>query len=123
MSKILIIEDEAVLSDMYRQKLISEGFDVKVSINSKEILSLLEKENFDVILLDLMLPEENGVSILKKIRETKKGKNLPVIVFTNLDTPEERNACLKLGAKKYLIKAKYTPKELVEEIRKTIKEK
>lgn len=123
MPKVLIIEDEAILSDMYRQKLIREGFQVKTSIEPDEILSFLQKESFDLVLLDLMLPKEDGISILKKIREAEKGKDLPVIVFTNLDTPEKREDCLKLGAKKYLVKAKYTPKQLVEEIREVIKKK
>jgi len=117
MAKILIVEDEAILSDMYRQKFIREGCKAIDSIDAEEIMSFLEKEHFDLVLLDLMLPKEDGVSILKKIRKNLKIKDIPVVIFTNLDTPEKRKECINLGAKKYLVKAKYTPSQLINEIK------
>ncbi len=120
MAKILIVEDEKILSDMYRQKFIRSGFHIKVVGEAKKALSLIRKEGFDLIVLDLMLPQEDGTFFLEKLREMPNGPSVPVLVFTNLDTVEMRRRCQELNAVDYIIKAQYTPQQLIDKVNKIL---
>jgi DNA-binding response OmpR family regulator len=121
MKKILIIEDEKILAEMYREKLEMEGFKVSLAFDVKEGIELSKKEKPDLILLDILLPVENGVSFLKKQKEDKEISEIPVIAFSNYDDPETRKRAFELGVKEYLIKANYTPGEIVEKIKNYLK--
>jgi len=121
MTKILIIEDEKVLAEMYKDKLEESGFEVDLASSAKDALSYLKTEKPDLILLDILLPRENGISLFRKIKETKAAPDIPVVAFSNYDDPLAKKEALELGVKTYLIKTQYTPKELVEEIKKFLK--
>jgi two-component system alkaline phosphatase synthesis response regulator PhoP len=121
MKKILIIEDEKILAEMYREKLEMEGFKVSLAFDVKEGIEMAKKERPDLILLDILLPVENGVSFLKKQKEDKEISEIPVIAFSNYDDSRTKKEAIKLGVKEYLIKTNYTPTEIVEKIKKYLK--
>lgn len=116
MTKILCIEDDHFIADLYVRALQKAGHDVDVVFNGQEALDQAKQVVYDVILLDLMLPDKGGVEILEELRG-KKGEGLPltkIIVTTNFDEPAEDRAHLEELADGYLIKADVTPANLVE---------
>jgi two-component system alkaline phosphatase synthesis response regulator PhoP len=121
MKKILIIEDEKMLAEMYREKLEMEGFKVALAFDAKEGIEMAKKEKPNLILLDILLPAENGVSFLKKQKEDKEISEIPVIAFSNYDDPRTKKEAMELGVKEYLIKTNYTPTEIIEKIKKYLK--
>ncbi len=121
MKKILIIEDEKILADMYREKFTQAGFKVFTAFEAKEGLILTKKEKPDLIILDILLPRENGIFFLKKLKETPEASSVLVIAFSNYDDPNMKKQAMKLGAKDYLIKTNYTPEEIVNKVRKYLK--
>mgnify|MGYP001575091010 CR=1 FL=1 len=120
MKTILLVEDDPFLADIYSTKLKASGFDAEVVVSGEQCLSRAKEKNFDLVLLDIVLPQMDGWEILRKIKGTKEIKYLPVIILSNLSQRAEVEKGLKLGAIKYLIKAHYTPSEVVEEIKKVI---
>jgi len=115
--KILIIEDEELLKDMYVQKFKENGFEVKSVETEKETFKVLETFLPDLILLDILLPEKDGVQILKKLKQGET-KNIKVLAFSNLDDPHVKKEVKKYKAEGYLIKTDFTPKEIVEKVKK-----
>lgn len=120
--KILLVEDEKILVEMYKEKLIQAGFEVFLAFESKEGLDLAKKEKPDLIILDILLPRENGIAFLNWLKEEKEIAQIPVVVFSNYDDPKTKKEALGLGAKEYLIKTNYTPQEIVEKIKIYLKE-
>jgi two-component system alkaline phosphatase synthesis response regulator PhoP len=121
MKKILIIEDEKILAEMYKEKLEMEGFEVALAFDVKEGIEMAKKEKPDLILLDILLPVENGVSFLRKQKEDKEISEIPVIAFSNYDDPRTKKEAMELGVKEYLIKTNYTPSEIIEKIKKYLR--
>jgi len=115
---ILIVEDDPLLTKMYQTKFESEGYNVLVASDGIVGLSMAKKGGMDVIVLDIMMPQLSGIDLLAKLRKTTKGKNIPVIVLTNLASGEEESRAKSLGVKEYLVKADQTPTALVEIINK-----
>lgn len=116
MAHILCIEDDYFIADMYTRALKNAGHTAVVIADGNEALERAKSEVFDIILLDLMLPEKSGVEILEALRGGKED-GLPmtkIIVTTNFDEPEEDRARLEKLADGYLIKADVTPSKLVE---------
>jgi len=120
-NSILIIEDDPILIDIYSTKFKEAGFTVGVANNGEEGLRKLNKGKFDLLVLDIVLPHIDGWEILKKIESKKNLKDLKIIVLSNLGQKEEVEKGIKLGAVKYLIKAHYTPSEVVKEIKEILK--
>ena len=118
MKKILLVEDDPFLIDIYTTKLREENFKVAVADNGDRALEFVEKENPDLVLLDIVLPNKDGWEILKEIKA--KNKEIKVIILSNLSQKEEVEKGLNLGAEKYLIKSNFTPSEVVEQIKKLI---
>lgn len=119
--KILIIEDEKILRDMYAQKLSRAGFEVLSVAGAEEGLEAAKKEKPDLILLDILLPKENGIFFLKKLRRDPKICQSEVVAFSNFDDSDTREEAKKLQVKDYLIKTDYTPREIVEKIKEYLK--
>jgi DNA-binding response OmpR family regulator len=115
--KIVIVEDELMLAEMYRDKLLRVGFDVYSAFDAEEGLELVRKVKPDLILLDILLPRENGVGLLGRIRKEPEIGSTPVIAFSNYDDTQTKNEAKELGAKEYLIKTNYTPQEIVDKIK------
>jgi len=121
--KILIVEDDAYITGMYKTKLIMAGYDVKVAEDGEKGLAALEAETPDLLLLDIVLPKVDGFQILEEVRKNPKTKDLPVILLTNLGQKVDVERGLALGADDYMIKAHYTPSEVVEKISNLISRK
>jgi DNA-binding response OmpR family regulator len=117
---ILLTEDDPFLIDIYTTKL-GEDFDVKVARNGKEALKMVKEKTPDLLLLDIVLPQIDGWQVLAEIRKEKKLEKIPVVVLSNLGQKTEIDKGFNLGVAKYLIKAHFTPAEVVEEIKKIIK--
>jgi len=121
MAKILLIEDDPLLIDIYTTKLKQVGFEVTVVENGGQAVVAVEENHPDIVLLDIVLPQVDGWDILRKIKQEESTKHIPVFVLSNLGQKEEIEKGIRLGATKYLIKAHYTPSEVVKEIQKIVK--
>lgn len=119
--KILIVEDDSFVMDIYHTKLTQEGFEVSTAANGMEALKKLEKERPDLILLDIIMPYIDGLEVLEKVRAMEQMKDVPIILLTNLSQKEEVDQGLALGANDYLIKSHFTPSEVLEKINKYLK--
>jgi DNA-binding response OmpR family regulator len=119
--KILIIEDDKFLRELIAKKLTEEGFSVDEAVDGEEGLRKSKEGNPDLILLDLILPGIDGFEILAKIKEDPETKSIPVIILSNLGQKEDIEKGLKLGAFDYLVKAHFTPGEIIEKVRNALK--
>jgi len=118
---ILIVEDDKFLRELMSRKLNNSGFSVEVAIDGKEALKKIKEKKYKIILLDLVLPGMDGFEILGEIKKDNETKNIPVIILSNLGQEEEVERGLKLGAEDYLIKAHFTPDEIVNKIEEVLK--
>ncbi len=118
MSKIAIIEDDAAISQMYRIKFEAEGYTVDTAENGKLGLELIEKMKPDIILLDLMMPEMNGDEMLTKLRKQSWGKDLKVIILTNMGESEAPDTLKELNVSAFIVKANMTPRQVAELVKK-----
>lgn len=112
--KIAVIEDEPSISEMYRIKLASAGYDVKTAHDGQEGLELLEEFKPKLILLDLKMPVMTGDEMLAKLRETEWGAEIRVIILTNISRDEAPKNIQFLHIDRYIVKAHYTPSQVVE---------
>ena len=119
MTKIAIIEDDAMIAQMYQMKFELDGFEVEISDNGRDGLKMIEKFNPDMLLLDLRIPEFDGIKVLEKLREGKF-KNLPVILLTNSDRSEVPTDIDKFEISDYIVKANLTPRQVVEKVKETL---
>lgn len=122
MTKILIIEDDPTISQMYRMKFETDGFDVRMASNGKIGVDLVKSFKPDIVLLDIKMPEMNGAEALDKIRKTDEGKTVPVVVLTNLGEEEAPQEMRSLGIHSYIVKVNYTPRQVVAHIKSVIEE-
>ena len=119
-TKIAIIEDDIVISQMYRMKFEAEGFEVQTADNGRTGVELAEKMHPDVILLDIRMPEMNGDEALRHIRATDWGKHIPVLVLTNLGEEEAPASLKSLGIVDYIVKAEFTPRQVTERVKQAL---
>ncbi|MEI7539606.1 MAG: response regulator [Candidatus Saccharibacteria bacterium] len=120
MTKIAIIEDDSVISQMYRMKFEAAGFDVQMADNGKRGVELVEAFSPDIILLDLQMPEMNGTEALEIIRKNGWGKSVPVIILTNLGEEESPKELKALNIHSYIVKANLTPNQVLEQVKKAL---
>jgi DNA-binding response OmpR family regulator len=113
---ILIVEDEKPLSHALELKLKSEGFEVTVAINGEEALAAVKSREFDVMLLDLMMPTMDGFQVLQQMQSDSKQPKT-VFVLSNLSQQEDEERVLALGAKKFFIKSDTSLSTIVEEVK------
>lgn len=116
---IMIVEDDSFVVDIYRKKLQEEKFDfVECSDGSKAWEKLQDKARRpDLILLDIIMPQMNGLDLLRKLQTDEELKKIPVILLTNMSQKEDVDTGLSLGAKDYLIKSHFTPSEVLSKIK------
>lgn len=119
--KILIVEDDIFINALLAEKLFEKGAIVFNAKNEEELFKILKTQKMDLISLDIMLPEINGFDVLKKIKEDESYKDIPVIILSNLGQKNDVDMGLKLGAKKFLIKALYSMDELLEQFSEVLK--
>lgn len=123
MPKILLVEDDEMLHDMYTQKFKTHGYEVVSAYNGAEGVKLAEAEQPSLILLDVIMPKMDGFVALKKIRKNPATVNIPVILLTNLGQEEDVKKGKELGADDYFIKANHTPQEVVDKVNELLKKK
>jgi DNA-binding response OmpR family regulator len=114
MSKIAIVEDDVAISQMYRIKFEAEGYQVDTAENGKIGLALIEDMKPDMVLLDLMMPEMDGEEMLTKLRATSWGKNIKVIILTNMGESEAPATIRELNVEAFILKANMTPRQVAE---------
>lgn len=120
-TKILIVEDDKFLRELISQKLIKEGYNIVDAVDGEEGVKKAKEEKPDIILLDLILPGIDGFEVLSRIKEDKNTIAIPVIILSNLGQKEDIERGLKLGAVDYLIKAHFTPGEIIEKVKTILK--
>ena len=122
MKKIILVEDDTFLSKMYFEKLHHAGNFTVYSVESgQKALSLIQEVVPDLVLLDIILPDMNGIKILQMMKKDSKLKSTPVLMLSNLNEREYINEALSLGAAGYLIKAHFTPNEVVDKIKQLLR--
>lgn len=110
---VLFIEDDGDQMNLYKTKFELEGFDFICACNGSEGLEAARKKKPDLIFLDVVLRNENGLDVLKKLKQEKSTRGIPVTIFTNLSTTSTRDEGIKFGAVAYLVKTDITLKELI----------
>jgi DNA-binding response OmpR family regulator len=120
MKKILIIEDDQIVANIYRNKFSVEGFQVDVAHDGPSGVESIRSFRPDVVVLDLMLPKMTGVELMKKVRTESEFQQLPIIVFSNTYLTNMVQEAWKAGATKCLSKANCSPKQLLDVIRGTL---
>lgn len=122
MIRIAIIEDDPTISQMYRMKFEADGFDVRLAANGAIGVHLVNVFRPDIVLLDLQMPEMDGVEALQHIRSTDYGQAMPVIVLTNLGEEEAPPQLKDLGVHSYIVKANLTPRQVVAHVKAALAE-
>jgi len=123
MAKILVVEDELMMRDLVVRKLSANGFEVKIAADGKEALEVWRAEGPDVVLLDLVMPEMDGFDVLKMVRSDpdKSLASTPVIVLSNLWSNEDILKAQNLKIQGYLVKAYYTPEDILQKVNEVLK--
>lgn len=121
LGKILLVEDDESISWIYKTKLESAGYGVILAKNGAEGLDLAKTELPNIILLDVIMPQIDGFTALQELKKNESTKNIPVIMLTNLGTDEDKIKGFVLGAIDYIVKANFTPTQIIEKIKQYIK--
>lgn len=115
--KLLLVEDDVFVRDIYNVKFTQEGFEVILAENGRQAMEKLEAgEKPDVILLDMIMPYMDGMEVLKRLKANDVWKEIPVIMLTNISEKEKVDEGLEYGVSEYLIKSHFTPSEVVSKI-------
>lgn len=118
--KILLVEDEDFVRELYTRQLTKAGFQVKTAVDGQSGLDILNKEQFDLLLLDIMLPGMNGLQLLREFKTQNPNSKMITILLTNLGQEAVIKEGFELGAQAYLIKASYTPDQVVNEVKNAL---
>lgn len=116
-SKILLVEDDKMLADMYITKFSKEGMSVMRAEDGAEGLAMAKKEKPDMILLDIIMPKLDGFAVLRELKKDKDMEKSHILLLTNLGQSEDVEKGRELGADDYFIKANHTPAEIVEKVK------
>jgi len=120
-AKILFIEDDPDQIFLYQTKFKLEGYNLISARNKIESVKITLTEKPDLILLDILLANENGIDVLRDLKANEQTKNIPIVVFTNFDKEETINQAMSLGAVDYVIKSKVVPSEIVKKVADLLK--
>lgn len=120
MSKILVVEDEAVLQKALADMLGESSYEVVQAIDGEQAIAMAESEQPDLVLLDLVLPKKHGLEVLQILKSNDATKAIPVIVLTNLEDKDDISRALELGARGYLVKANYDMKEVIAHVQEAL---
>ena len=121
--KILFIDDDQYLRDVYEEILKTQGYDVTTAINGEDGLKKLQEGGYDLVLLDIMMPTLDGIGVLEGLQKNPaKQPNGPIVLLTNLGLDPLIKTAKTKGAASYLLKADLTPKELVDHVKKFLGE-
>jgi DNA-binding response OmpR family regulator len=118
--KVAVVEDDIAISQMYRLKFEAEGFEVQTAENGKVGLEMLESFKPNIVLLDLMMPEMNGDEMLTELRKKPWGKDMTVIILTNLGEEEAPKTLKTLNVHSFIVKAEMTPSQVAERVKQAL---
>jgi len=121
MSKVLVIEDDKFLRELIVRKLMKEGYDTDIAVDGEEGIKKIKEAKPDLVLLDLILPGIDGFEVLARKRKDPEISEIPVIILSNLGQKDEIERGFNLGAIDYLIKAHFTPREIIDKITSLLK--
>jgi len=114
--RVLLIEDDVAAAEMYRLRLVADGYSVMIARDGHEGVRMAAEESPDFIYLDVRLPGLDGFEVLERLRAETRTMHIPVIILTNYGEPEFRERGLKLGALEFLVKADTTPAQLSQSV-------
>ena len=121
MAKILLVEDDPMVEEIYERKFKSAGFEVDNAKTGKEVLQMAKGTHYDLVLLDMVLPEMGGLEVLKELRgNAEYDRDLKIVVFSNLSQMEVQAEMLENGADGFIGKSLYAPSELIVEVQRLI---
>lgn len=114
--RVLCIEDEHFIGELYERSLTNAGYEMTLEIDGAKGLQLAQTDDYDIILLDLMLPNVTGIEILRILRDPAQTPHLKakIIITTNLEQRDDVRADIEKQADGYVVKAELTPHELVD---------
>lgn len=116
--KILIVEDDQFLREFYQELLTAEGYLIDVAADGEIGLSKMQNNEYNLVLLDLMLPKKDGVQILRELKaRPPKSSQINIVVLTNLGQDAVIKECFDLGAEGYLIKSALNPDQVLTEVK------
>lgn len=118
---IVLVEDDDFISEMYAIK-FKDGYDLHVARDGAEGFALIQKVKPDIVLLDIILPQLDGFEVLARLKQEPAVKDIPVLLLTNLGQQQNVKKGLRLGAVDYIIKAHYTPSEVVDKVKRVLAE-
>ncbi len=116
MKKILIIEDEEILSNLLQKKLTAEGYEVEVAKDGEEGMEKVRETIPDLVLLDIIMPKKGGFEVMEEMSEDENLSSVPIIVVSNSGQPVEIDRAQNLGAKDWLVKTEFDPQEVIEKV-------
>lgn len=120
MVKILIVEDDPLISEMYHDIFEFDGYELDVAANGEEGIEKARMLKPTLILLDIMMPKMNGLQVLEKLKSDPETKNIPVVILTNLSGTQDAKAALSKGAVKYIVKSQYDPKQVSDMVKEIL---
>jgi len=118
--ELLLIEDEQIMIDLLEKKLRKEGYKVSVAKDGLEGLERIRERKPDLILLDIIMPKMSGFEVMKEMQKDPELSEIPVIIISNSGQPVELDKARQLGAKDWLIKTEFDPREVIEKVKKQI---
>ncbi|KXK10240.1 MAG: Transcriptional regulatory protein SrrA [Microgenomates bacterium OLB23] len=122
MHKLIVVDDDEYIRDLYEEILKDADFNVDTAVDGKDGYDKIIEGDYDLVLLDIMMPKMDGVEVLRELSENAKAKASKVVLLTNLAHDPVMKEALGLGAKAYLIKADMTPDQLVEKVKEYLKD-
>lgn len=118
--KILIVDDEDIVVKVLSAKLVAEGFGTEVAYDGEEALLKVAKEKPDLILLDIIMPKLDGISVLKRLKTEDSTKNIPIIILTNLYDDKKVAEVLQAGNTDYLIKVEHKVSDIIRKVKEKL---
>ena len=122
MKKVLIVEDEELIMDLLKKKLIQEGYEVSTAYDGEQGMEKLRSVKPDILLLDIVMPKKSGYEVMEEMSKDPELNKIPIIVISNSGQPVELDKAKNLGAKDWLVKTEFDPREVVEKVRRLIGE-
>jgi CheY-like chemotaxis protein len=117
MRKLLIAEDDFFIRDIYSKVFSLSGYDVQVAVDGMDAFEKIKATQYDMILLDIMMPRMTGIDVLKNVRAlSTPSKSIPIFIITNLGQQNVIEEAFKLGMDGYILKSQVSPQQIVDEI-------
>lgn len=120
MAKILIVEDDPLISDMYKDIFEFDKYEIEIASNGIEGIEKARSDHPTLILLDVMMPKMNGLEVLERLKSDSSTKNIPVVMLTNLSGSHDAKTALAKGAVKYIVKSQYDPKQVSDMVKEIL---